>query len=153
MQNTKYDSLNIWEKAAVRHAHPASFVLNILGLLWAGYFLWFHHWPWAVLCFLIIILGGLIWASLDKSYLLLAKSELNTFQKLLVYHTHPANLIFHIVALCLYAIGCWKHSPLLLLGAVSFILLGHIFPWVYHRKKEQLFTLMIDEDASLTDKN
>ena len=151
MEKAKYGSLNIWEKAAVRHAHPASFVFNILGLLWAGYFLWLHQWHWAVLCFLFIIVGGLVWGSLDKSYLLQARSELNTFQKLLVYHTNPANMGFHLVALTLYVLGTWKHSPLFLLGAVSFILLGHIFPWLFHRKKEQLFTLMIDEDVSLTD--
>jgi hypothetical protein len=151
MEKTKYGTLNFWEKAAVRHAHPASFVLNILGLLWAGYFLWFHQWWWAVLCFLFIILGGLVWASIDRPYLLQARSELNTFQKLLVYHTNPTNLIFHLVALALYLVGTWRHSPIFLLGAFSFVLLGHIFPWLYHRKQEQLITLMVDEDVSLTD--
>jgi hypothetical protein len=31
--------------------------------------------------------------------------------------------------------------------------LGHIFPWLYRRKKEQQFTLIIDEDVSLSDED
>jgi hypothetical protein len=153
MEQAKYGSLNFWGKTAVRHAHPASFVFNILGLLWAGYFLWIHRWPWALLCFFGLVLGGILWGALDKSYLLQARSELNTFQKLLVYHTHPANLVFHLVALSLYVLGTWRHSPVFLIGAISFILLGHISPWLYHRRKEQLFALMIDEDISLADED
>lgn len=148
MADGKYSQLNLWQKAAVRHAYPASFVLNLLGLLWAGYFLWLHRLGWAVLCFAMMVTVGPLLASLDKSYLIQARSQLNAFQKLLVYHVHPVNLILHLLGLASYVYGAWMHEGLFILGAISFVLLGHIFPWLFHKKQERLFTLMIDEDVS-----
>lgn len=148
MEVGKYDSLNFWQKAAVHHAHPASFTLNVLGVLWGSFFLWTHHWFWAAVCFAFMVIGGIVWGALDRSYLLEARSQLNTFQKLLVYHTNPVNLILHLIALVLYVSGIWAHSTLLILLGISFVCLGHIFPWLYHRKQERLFTLMMDEDVS-----
>jgi hypothetical protein len=151
MGKNKYNQLNLLQKAAVRHAHPASFIMNLLGVIWAGYFLWLHQWVWAMLCLVAGVLGDVVFASLDRGYLILAKSQLNAFQKLLVYHTHPVNLILHLIGLVCYVLGAWYHAVSLLLAAVSFVLLGHVFPWLSHKKEERLFALMIDEDVSERD--
>jgi len=148
METANYLQLNYWQKAAVRHAHPVTFIFNILALLWGGYFLWIHRWVLGLICFVGISLVGLALGSLDRSYLLQAKSQLNAFQKLLVYHSNPANLILHLMGLILYVLGTWRHSVILLLGAISFALLGHIFPWLLNKKRERLYTLSVDENVS-----
>jgi hypothetical protein len=142
----KYDRLNFLQKAVVRHAHPVSFILNILGLLWGGFFLWSHQVLWAVLCLVLAPTIGHLVGLKDRSYLLMARSQLNTFQKLLIYHADLRNLLFHVIALGLFLWGAWSHAPLILLGAFSFVLLGHMFPWWKHKREEQLFALMVDED-------
>ena len=146
MSQEKYDDLNTFQKLVILHAHPANFIFHLLALMWGAYFLWNHSiWLAILTSFLLSIFGQLI-IKLDPSYVLLARSELNLFQKLLLYHADFRNLIFHTIGFVFFVFGIWKHSGLLLLGAISFVLLGHIFPWFRSKRQERLEALAIDED-------
>lgn len=143
-----YKQLNLWQKFAVVHAHPASFISSLLGLIWGGYLLWLHRPVYAVLCFAVLLILGWILSFADRSYFIQVKSQLNPFQKLLVYHSHPLNFLLHLLALLAYVAAAWYHSWLYFLVAFSLVLLGHLFPWFQHRKQERMFYLMVDEDVS-----
>lgn len=132
----KYDDLGLLEKALVRHSHPVSFIAHLVGLMWGGYFLWMHQMFFAIGCFVVIIGVGEFMGWTDKDFLAQARMKLNGFQRALVFHADTRNVILHAIGLYFYLSGTFHNSVPRLLLAVSFVLLGHIFPWMSRRRLE-----------------
>ncbi len=148
MGDLSYNQLNTLQRLVVRHVHPVVFVFHLLSLIWVGYFLWIHRWVAAILVFVLLFPFGALVSWLDRDYISTVKLALNPFQRLVVYHADFRNLLFHIIGFGFYVFGMWRHSVILLLIAVSFLLLGNIVPWLRHSRKEGLDARAIDEDVS-----
>jgi len=147
MSVATYRNLNRMQRMVLLHAHPANFVLHLLGLMWGSFFIWNHRLWYALLCLIGLSFLGYILAWRDRSYLQVTSSSLNLFQKLLLYHYEIPNLILHLLGFGLFFYGTWIHRAWVILMAFSLLLIGHVNPWMKHGREEALEVLAVDEEA------
>lgn len=116
--------MNTLQKLMLEHLHPAKFILETIGTVWAVYFLWNQNWLWAAIFGLGLPLAStlMVW---NKKL-----PDLRTgYAKLALIHAHPLNLTLHIVGGAVALYGVWMHETITILVGVSIILLGHIWGW------------------------
>lgn len=124
--------MSFLEKKFVRAAHPRRIIVQTVGWLWAGYFLWLHNWIWAVGALLLSMIVGIIVAPVGSPDNLAQ----TTIGKLALLHLHPANVSVQSIGLLLMIYGLWMHAEVMLMLAFSVIMLGHLWGW--HRVNEAL---------------
>lgn len=141
-------NLTFQEKILIRHAHPISFTAHLIGLLWAGYFLWMGSFWIAILIFILTIgIGeGVGW--LDRYYIF-SPENINKFQKFLLTVYHPLNFISHIAAFIFIMYGLWRHSGALIIFGITLIPFGYLIPWVKTRKQRGLREVVTERDKYL----
>jgi|SRR5919106_2900943 hypothetical protein len=137
---------SLLEKIVVKHAHPVTFVFHLLALLWGSYFLWGNRLVPAVLSSVLLALVGHLLGGFDKNYKAVVGSELNLFQRLMLYHFDAVSLLVHYLAFAIYIFGMWTHSTWALLSAVTVSLLGYVIPWLRHGQAEAKYELAIGDD-------
>lgn len=121
-QDRNFSAMERW---VLRRAHPVAIVLDLIGSIWAIYFLWLQNWQYALG---IIVLERVI------SILLVWKVNLNELAntaigKIALLHLHPFNFTVQLVGLIIALIGVWQHSTVYTLAGISLIVLGHFFGW------------------------
>ena len=109
----------------LQHAHPAKFVAEILGILWAFYFLWNQNWIGAVISSFVLFLGSTI-ALWNKPVEHLAETSLG--RVMLVYST-PLNFIIYNVSALPVIYGLWTHQVSYIIAGYSLMLLPHLWSW------------------------
>jgi hypothetical protein len=117
--------LTNFKSYAIMHFHPRYFFLDSIGLIWSIYFLWEHNWASALGALLFGRLMGLI-SVMNLDVEAFAQT---TWGKLGLLHLHPMNMIIQILGIFVFAYGIWEHETLIILGGISFVLLGHLAGW------------------------
>jgi len=115
----------LFEKYALRRAHPRRIVLDLIGVNWALYFLWNQAWDsalWAVVSFSLA--GYYATKNVDHE-----KMANTTLGKLALLHLHPVNFIIHILGYIFLAQSFWQQSGKGIVAAISILLAGHLFGW------------------------
>lgn len=124
-KSTFRQELSFTQRMLIRRAHPRYLIAGIVGAIWAFYFLWQHNWSWAVGVILMsAIAGGMLTSNVSEEYL----AE-TTLGKIMSIHLHPANIAIQSLGLIFLVYGIWIHSALFTMGAVSAILVGHMWGW------------------------
>ncbi len=117
--------LSLLETYILLSAHPRKLALDLVSIIWAGYFLWHNDLYRALVFASVISVVGLI-TVLGANPIRIAATTLG---KLALLHLHPGNLIIQALAILPVAYGLWIHSAELLLIGFSALLLGHVFGW------------------------
>ncbi len=116
---------SLMEKFLVRRFHPRKIILDLIGFVWAVYFLWLKQWQSSLLCVLTFSLLGLYFTRNVN----LEEMGDTTLGKLGLLHTHPMNFALNILGLFPLAVGIWRHFPEYIIIGFSIVLLGHFFGW------------------------
>ncbi len=140
-----YNDLGWLARAVLKRTQPVAFSLHILSLIWGGYFLWIHSVLSAGLCLGVAMLFGELVVHVDQGFYRYIKQNLNMFQRIVIHQTNSGSLIFHGVGFILYIVGCYTHSAVLLLGALSMVVLGHTISWFVLSQSTYIKALTIDE--------
>lgn len=112
-------------KYALTHAHPAKFIAEILGTMWAAYFLWNYNWVGAIISALVFYLLStlILWG---KSIDYLAETPLG--KVMLVYST-PIAAGLKELSIVPLIYGLWTHNPIYILIGISMLFLPHFWRW------------------------
>lgn len=116
--------MNTLQKLMLEHLHPAKFILETIGTIWAVYFLWNQDWLWAI----VFGLG----LPLISTILLWGKKlpdSRSGYAKLALIHAHPLNLSFHVIGAAIGVYGVWNHDTVFILVGITVILIGHVWGW------------------------
>jgi len=140
--------LTFIDRLLARHAHPVSFTFHIIGMMWAGYFLWIGSLTIAILCFIIIVGIGEVVGYLDRFYIF-SEENLNQFQQSLIRIYHPLNLVLHVLAFISIYSGLWKHSAPCILIGLTLIPIGYLIPWLKRRKQTGLREMATERNELL----
>lgn len=113
------------EKYVLRASHPRSLFIDVVGRMWAVYFLWDQNWRAALAIFLIfrLVSFAAVWNINIKNF---ADTLLG---KIGLLHIHPINLATQLAGSVILLYGVWQHSTDLILGGTSLVFLGHLFGW------------------------
>jgi hypothetical protein len=119
------NQFSLLERYALMRFHPRKMIFDIIGVIWATYFLYVGMWqPAAVVLFIFVVFGFFMVRNADLKGL----SE-TAWGRLAILHVHPLNVAIKVVALTLLVLGIWRHSVEHILIGVSLIFLGHFFGW------------------------
>lgn len=113
------------QRLILRRLHPLSMIFDLIGVMWAVYFLWAHNWGAAVAVFLVARAIGvaLAWnARLD----LLSQTVMG---RIALLHLHPVNLALQTMGAAGAIWGLWTHAAVPILGGLSLIFAGHAVGW------------------------
>lgn len=109
----------------LQHLHPTKFILELIGIMWATYFLWQQNWLWAVVAgFGLPILGSILTWRVNTDQL-----RKSSYARLVLIHAHPLNILLHIVGAAITVYGLWNHQTLVILSGISVLILGHVWGW------------------------
>lgn len=113
------------QRLMLQHLHPTKFILEVIGIMWATYFLWDQNWLGAVVAGLgLPILGGLLtWRVNTDQY------RKSGFARIVLIHAHPMNMLLHIVGAVITVYGLWNHQTLVILSGITVLILGHAWGW------------------------
>jgi hypothetical protein len=110
----------------LQHAHPMKFAAEVLGVMWAVYFLWRHSWIGAVgvaiASFLLSTL--LLWRKKQFEYL--ADTPLG---RIILIYTSPINFVLYNLSAIPFVYGIWTHNYFYILIGISLLLLPHLWGW------------------------
>ena len=113
------------------HAHPVTFILHIIGFMWAVYFLWQRNWIFTLIFGVgLPAIGGIYAIHNEKS----KKIPLTPLRKFLMGHARPLSVLFQIPGYIFVIYGLWIHSTIYILVSISFLLLGTLFAWTKSRR-------------------
>lgn len=121
----RFWSLNLLERIMVQHAHPVKLVLEVIGIMWAIYFLWQGNWQWAIVSGIGLPLLGtiLVWGRDERR---LTGTWLG---KVMLMHAHPLNFVLHLVGFVPMVYGLWLHDTVYILAGLTAVILGHLWGW------------------------
>lgn len=115
--------------------HPRKIVLDVVGAIWATYFLWNQNWQAALLIMLgMESLGLLFTRKIDPELM-----SQTTLGKIGLLHKHPINLALNLIGLIPLLYGLWMHAGLIILIGLSVIIMGHFFGWSEVNSKLRMF--------------
>ena len=124
--------LTYLERIVIRRGHPRHIILGIVGFLWTVYFVWRHHWVWALGVVLTSdILGRVVTAGTREESL-----GQTLLGKMTLLHLHPLNLTVQFAGFVILLYGIWIHALVHILVGASLVLLGHMWGW--HKVNEAL---------------
>jgi len=105
--------------------HPKHIIFEIVGAIWACFFLWNHNWQAALLSYLV--LGGIgLYLTRNIDPELMAQT---TIGRIGLLHKHPINLALNLVGIAVVIYALWLQLGVVILGGLSFIIIGHFFGW------------------------
>lgn len=117
--------MSVFRRLAINHAHPTKLVLDIVGFIWSGYFLWQNNLTVAIILGVgFSALGSFLTWNADTEEL-----ATTTFGKYVIMRLHPANLTLQIVGYVILMYGLWIHQGWVILIGVSGVSLGHLWGW------------------------
>lgn len=119
------NQFSLLERYALMRFHPRKIIFDIIGVIWATYFLYVGMWQAAVVILFIFIVFGFF---LVRNADLKALSE-TTWGRLAILHVHPLNVAIKLVAIVILVNGIYRQSVEHILIGISLIFLGHIFGW------------------------
>lgn len=113
------------ERYMLRKFHPRKIFFDMIGSIWAVYFLWNHEWQKALAAAVILSSAGLfsVW---NADFRKLAQTPLG---RLALLHLRPANFAIQMAGAVLGLYGIWIHSTEVILISLSVILAGHLSGW------------------------
>lgn len=117
--------ISLVDRLFLMRFHPRAMILDSIGTLWGGYFLWYSNWPSALLSIFVFWGMGLYFTRNIHLDLI----SQTTLGKIALLHKHPINLALNLVGLIPLVSGLWQHSGELILLGFSVIILGHFFGW------------------------
>ncbi|MGE3975509.1 MAG: hypothetical protein AB7F59_13370 [Bdellovibrionales bacterium] len=113
------------KRYVLKRAHPRSLFIEMAGLPWVVYFMWYQNWMMAL--GVLVAYRLISYASVSTvDPLKLAETTLG---KIVLLHLHPFNIIAHSIGFIVLLIGVWQHSIELVLVGISALSLGHIYGW------------------------
>lgn len=113
------------ERLMLQHLHPTKLILEVIGIMWAVYFLWNQNWLGAVVAGLgLPLLGSILTMRVNTD-----QFRKSSYARLVLIHAHPINMLLHIVGAVIAVYGIWRHDTVLILTGVSVITLGHAWGW------------------------
>lgn len=119
------------QKLALQKANPINFLLHVIGIVGAIYFLWEQNW---VLALVLVILfpgvGSLYAWQVEKN----KNVKMTLFREVMIAHAHPVNAFFHGVMLILLVIGLWTHDWYFIGAAIVAVCFGHLFGTAYMKE-------------------
>ncbi len=118
-------TLSLLERLALRRAHPVSIIFNLIGTMWAFYFLWTQD---GMMTVLVLVLSRIL-STLSTLHANTEAISHTLWGKLTLLHLEPSNFILQLLGVFLGAFGLWFHDPLALLSAASVIVFGHAVGW------------------------
>src|SRR5437016_3438554 len=107
----------------LQHAHPAKFVAEILGIIWATYFLWIHNLIGAAIGSFLLFLGSTI-ALWNKPIEYLAETALG---KIMLVYSTPFNFAIYNLSALPVIYGLWTRQGLYIVVGYSLLLLPHLW--------------------------
>jgi len=119
------DQFSLLERYALMRFHPRKIILDVIGVIWATYFLYVGIWQGAVVTIFIFVVLGLF---MVRNANLKGLSE-TIWGRLAIMHVHPINVAIKIIAVIILIVGIWRHSVEHILIGISLIFLGHFFGW------------------------
>lgn len=114
----------MYHKVHAQKANPVNFLLHVVGIVGAAYYLWFNNWQWALLFGLVLPLVGHIYAWVNEKG---HNPKMTMFREVMLGHAEPINATMHLIAAVLAVYGFWYHDYYYLAGAVAVGAIGHLF--------------------------
>ena len=110
----------------LQHAHPMKFAAEVLGVIWAAYFLWRHSWIGAVVISIVSFLLSTLLLWRKKQFNYLAETMLG---KIILIYATPLNFLLYNLSTIPFVYGLWTHNSVFILIAISLILAPHFWGW------------------------
>ena len=105
--------------------HPRKIIFDVVGAIWATYFLWNKNWQAAMIA--IVAMGGLgLFFTRKVDPELMSQTILG---KIGLLHKHPINLTLNLIGIIPLIYGLWMHEEVVILLGLSVIIMGHFFGW------------------------
>lgn len=120
--------LNEWnflERHMLKRGHPRRIILDLIGWMWAVYFLWNQSWESAMLSVLGCSYLG-YWSVRNVNPDRMAETALG---RLALLHLHPANIAIQLAGFALVLWSVWAHQGAGILFGISVLAVGHLFGW------------------------
>jgi uncharacterized membrane protein len=119
------NKFSLLERYALMRFHPRKIILDLIGIIWATYFLYVGIWQAAVITiFIFVVLGFFLVRNIDLK--MMAET---TWGRLAIMHVHPLNVAIKIFAVIILVNGIYRHSVEHILMGITLIFLGHFFGW------------------------
>lgn len=119
------NQFSLLERYALMRFHPRKIIFDVIGVIWATYFLYVGIWQAAIVMLFISVLFGFFMVR-NINLNLMAETP---WGRLAILHVHPLNVAIKVVALIILVSGIWRHSVEPVLIGISLIFLGHFFGW------------------------
>jgi hypothetical protein len=116
--------MTYFQRVNAHHANPVNFLLHLIGIIGAAYYLWNQNWEWAVLFGLVIPFIGGVYAWFNEKG---KPVKMTMLREVMLSHAEPVNAMMHVIGIVLAVMGFWNHDYLYLAGAVAVISVGHLF--------------------------
>jgi len=113
-----------YHKVHAQCANPVNFLLHIIGVAGAAYYLWLNNWQWAVLFGVLLPLVGHIYAWINEKG---KAPKMTMLREIMLGHAEPVNATMHLIGAVLAVYGFWHHDYYYLAGALIVIAIGHLF--------------------------
>lgn len=117
--------LSLVDRLFLMRFHPRAIMFDMVGAIWATYFLWYNNWPSALLS-TVVFWGAGFYFTRNINVELISQTTLG---KIALLHKHPINLALNLIGIVPLVIGVWQHRTELILLGMSGIILGHLFGW------------------------
>ncbi len=112
-------------KYVLAHAHPAKFVSEVLGVMWATYLLWVNNWIGAIVAaFAFFLLSTIFLWNEPMEHL-----EKTPLGRILLVYSSPLNFFLYNLSVIPYIYGLWIHNFAYILLGVSILLFPHLWTW------------------------
>jgi hypothetical protein len=122
---TRSDELTVLQKYFLMRFHPIKMIFDIVGAMWAVYFLWIKVWPMAFISAVFFGLVGLF----SVRHVDLDEMSQTTLGKMGLLHAHPVNLTLNLMGLIPLVYGLWEHSTEYILIGLTIVYFGHLYGW------------------------
>ena len=105
------------KKYMISHAHPIKFISEILGIIFATYFLWNGKWILSFIVAMFFFSTLLLWRR-PLDYL-----EKTTLGKILLVYSKPLNFLLYNFSVIPYIYGIWNHDFLYIIIGIFLLVL------------------------------
>lgn len=121
----KREVYSFMERFMLRKFHPRKIFFDMIGSMWAVYFLWNHEWQIALAALILFNAMGIL-SAWNVNFRHLAQTPLG---KLGLLHSRPANFSVQFAGVIVAVYGIWYHSVEVILIALTAIFAGHLSGW------------------------
>ena len=125
MTQKEKNQFSLLERYALMRFHPRKIIFDVIGGIWATYFLYLGMWQAAVVVLIFFVVFGFF---LVRNTDLKGLSE-TTWGRIAILHVQPLNVAIKVLAIIILVNGIYRHSVEHILIGISLIFLGHFFGW------------------------